>query len=213
MSDLIETLRAGRSWEIEAANEIERLKADLQIEVKLSNESRDREEQLREEVAALKAELAEAQSLIGFLNEHCDAAWDLVDADPEQLERIKNLVAKAQPAESEPVLCEGSFAPEFVRQNKPIYATSQPASEPVAGYIAKLMYSKMEDRFVVLDNHTPISDGDLFYANPQPSAEVDRILTEDNIESLWRKVTNTSADHCPMEFVKALIATMKNGGA
>lgn len=49
-------------------------------------------DQLRAELSEVKAELAEAQSLIKFLNEHCDAAWDLVDADADQLERIKQLV-------------------------------------------------------------------------------------------------------------------------
>lgn len=29
-------------------------------------------------------------------------------------------------------------------------------------------------------------------------------MTEDNIESLWRKVMNSSADNCPMEFARAL---------
>lgn len=30
-------------------------------------------------------------------------------------------------------------------------------------------------------------------------------MHEDNIESLWRKVMNTSADNCPMAFAKALV--------
>ena len=30
-------------------------------------------------------------------------------------------------------------------------------------------------------------------------------MTEDNIESIWRKVMNTSADHCPMMFAKMLL--------
>ena len=32
-------------------------------------------------------------------------------------------------------------------------------------------------------------------------------MHQDNIESLWRKVTNTSADNCPMEFAKALVTS------
>lgn len=31
-------------------------------------------------------------------------------------------------------------------------------------------------------------------------------MHEDSIESLWRKVMNSSADRCPMEFAKALVA-------
>jgi len=38
-------------------------------------------------------------------------------------------------------------------------------------------------------------------------------MTEDNIESLWRKVMNSSADNCPMKFAKALAAQAHAQGA
>jgi hypothetical protein len=40
----------------------------------------------------------------------------------------------------------------------------------------------------------------------ESAVEKEDDMTEDNIESLWRKVMNSSADNCPMEFAKAVAA-------
>jgi predicted RNase H-like nuclease (RuvC/YqgF family) len=75
--------------------EIAALKAELLQTKQRLQGATENVGRFRDEAAALKDELAEVQSLIRFLNEHCDAAWDLVDADQEQIDRIKKLVTPA----------------------------------------------------------------------------------------------------------------------